>query len=1074
MKKFTILFSSLLLILITVPLNYQNTYAFESKQVKPKKNNSQKGKWDVNHPPYPTHRIKLNVKKGTWMNLDISPDGQWIVFDMLGDLYLIPAKGGEAKALTSSISWEMQPRFSPDGKSIVFTSDRAGGDNIWVMDLKTGKQTQITRESFRLLNNPTWSPDGKFIVARKHFTSTRSLGAGELWLYSIAGGKGVRMNVAPTKQKDLGEPAFSPDGRYVYFSQDISPGKYFEYNKDSNGTIYAIKRLDTRTNKISTFIREPGGSVRPTPSPDGRKLAYVKRIRNKTALMIKDLKSGIESVLCDCLERDMQETWAIHGVYPNIGWTSDSNSLIYWAKGEIYRINVHNKAIKKIPFHVSHFREIADSVRFTNKAWSPQSETRMLRWVEMTPDKSKVIYQALGQIYVQNLQTGKYKQLTHNKNEFAFYPSLSRDGKKVTYVSWNDQKLAKVKIMTIDGRGVKTLTREPGHYIEPRFSADGKWVYYQKIRGGYLFSKNWSMNPGLYKVAVNKRSTPKKLDVSGSQVQSGADGRLYLTQIEGSGATRKASLVAWDPGTQKSQIVAQTHFGTEFSLSPDGKWVSFVEGFEVFVAPFKAAGRIIHLSAKNADLPVKKVSVDAGENIHWADNHTLVWSHGNQLYSKELSLDLFHSNTKTNIKPQIQKIGFTFKEPIPDTTIALTHAKIVTAEKDEIIEDGTIIIKNNLIQKVGASTDFKVPEGVKTFNLKGKTIIPGIVDVHWHGSQGQEQITPQQNWKNLSSLAFGVTTIHDPSNDTREIFAASELAKAGKIVAPRIFSTGTILYGAKASIFAEVNSLDDAMKHVRRMKAAGAFSVKSYNQPRRDQRQQILTAARKLHMEVVPEGGSLFEHNMNMIVDGHTGIEHSIPVANIYDDVKQLWSQSDVGYTPTLIVGYGGIWGENYWYQHTDVWKHPILSHFVPPDVLIPRSVRRVKAPEADYNFFNNARVTAELDKLGVEVHLGAHGQREGLGAHWEMWMMAQGGMSPLEVLKAATINGAKYLGMEKQIGSIKAGKLADLVILDVDPLKDIFKSDQVNSVMINGKLYDAKTMNELTGKWKPESFYWQ
>jgi imidazolonepropionase-like amidohydrolase len=323
-----------------------------------------------------------------------------------------------------------------------------------------------------------------------------------------------------------------------------------------------------------------------------------------------------------------------------------------------------------------------------------------------------------------------------------------------------------------------------------------------------------------------------------------------------------------------------------------------------------------------------------------------------------------------------------------------------------------------------------------------------------------------------ASLAFGVTTIHDPSNDTSEIFTHSEMQKAGKVVAPRIFSTGTILYGAKANMSAVVNSLDDALTHLKRLKAAGAISVKSYNQPRREQRQQILEAARQTGMMVVPEGGSLFQHNMTMVIDGHTGVEHSIPVANAYDDVKQLWSQTQVGYTPTLIVGYGGLDGEHYWYARTDVWKHPILSRYVPRSVLESRSVRRETAPEEDFNVFKVAKTATELQRAGVPVNMGAHGQREGLGAHWEMWTLAGGGMTSLEAIRAATLNGARYLGMEKDIGSLEVGKLADMVILNGDILKDIRQSDQIAQVMINGRLYDINTMNEVGAGNKPRKAF--
>ena len=188
---------------------------------------------------------------------------------------------------------------------------------------------------------------------------------------------------------------------------------------------------------------------------------------------------------------------------------------------------------------------------------------------------------------------------------------------------------------------------------------------------------------------------------------------------------------------------------------------------------------------------------------------------------------------------------------------------------------------------------------------------------------GSELIIPQQNWVHAAALAYGVTTVHDPSNDTFEIFAASEYQKAGKILGPRIFSTGTILYGATTPFTVEVNSLADAVSHLRRLQASGAWSVKSYNQPRREQRQMVIEAARQVGMEVVPEGGSLFEHNMTMIADGHTTIEHSLPVANIYDDVLQYWRGSGTAYTPTLVVAYGGPFGENWWYQKTKVWEEP-------------------------------------------------------------------------------------------------------------------------------------------------------
>jgi len=397
------------------------------------------------------------------------------------------------------------------------------------------------------------------------------------------------------------------------------------------------------------------------------------------------------------------------------------------------------------------------------------------------------------------------------------------------------------------------------------------------------------------------------------------------------------------------------------------------------------------------------------------------------------------------------------------------------ADKDGgIIEDGVIVVDGNRIAAIGSRDEVDVPAGAKTVDVSGKTIIPGLVDAHAHGSQGQGFV-PQQNWKNYATLAFGVTTIFDPSNEATEIFAAADMQRTGQILAPRIYSTGDIIYGAKSAWHAEINSLDDARQHVRRLKTQGAISVKNYNQPRRNQRQQVAAASRMENMLTVSEGGSLFHMDMSMVADGNSAIEHNLPQSKLYDDVLQFWSQTNVAYTPTLGVTFGGISGEDWWYQVADVWKHPILSQFVPPDILRPRSVRRQMAPWEDYYHVVSAATAKQLADAGVNVTIGAHGQREGLASHWEMWTFAQGGMSAVEALRTATIAPAEKIGMAADIGSLEAGKLADLIVLDANPLEDIYQTDKVDMVMLNGRLYEASTLNEtVTGSRTTKPFYWQ
>ena len=1039
-------------------------------------------KWDVSNPGGPYKEVAFTTTEGTWMNVDISPDGKDIVFDLLGDIYTMPATGGSAKLLRGGHAFEVQPRFSPDGKKLLFTSDAGGGDNIWTMNRDGSNAVQVTKEDFRLLNNAVWSPEGDYIVARKHFTSTRSLGAGEMWLYHTSGGRGLQLTARKNDQQDVNEPCLSPDGRYLYFSEDMYPGGFFQYNKDPNNQIFVIKRFDREKGTAETITGGPGGAVRPQISRNGKLLAFVKRIRTKTVLYIRNLQTGEEWPVYDSLTKDQQEAWTVFGIYTGFNWTPDDKHIIIWSNGKIWKVDANgvNRATE-IPFSCDVKQRVYDAVRFQQNINPETFKVNVIRHAATSPNGKWLVFNAVGYLWKKELPNGKPVRINTetNINRFEFEPEFSPDGKSIIYTTWDDDETGAVYSVNLEGASKpQRISKTKGIYRMPSFSPDGKWIVYRREGGDDVLGPAYTPEPGIYLMSVTG-STDTLIREGGDLPKFNKSGdRIYYQN--GGGMNRNFASCKLDGSDERIHL--KSIYGSQFTLSPDEKWIAFIDLHKVYIGAFPKTGKTFDLNNGTTDFPLKQVSKDAGINLHWSgDNKQLHYTLGNQYYTINLDERFGFIAGKPDSLFKMPEagidIGLEVKTEKPAGVLALTHAKIVTMKGGEVIEDGTIIVEGNLIRAVGRFGQVTVPANAKTIDCTGKTITPGFIDAHAHGNHFRSGITPQKHPAYFANLAYGVTTMHDPSANSEIVFAQSEMLKAGLMTGPRVFSTGTVLYGADGDFKAVINNIDDARSALRRTKAFGAFSVKSYNQPRREQRQMIIQAARELNMEVVPEGGSFFYHNTSMILDGHTTVEHNMPVAPLFNDVIQVWKNARTAYTPTLIVSYGGVSGEYYWYQHSNVWEKERLLRFTPRSVIDTRSRHRTMLPEEEYEN-GHILISKSCKKLmdaGVLVNMGAHGQLQGLGAHWEIWMLQQGGMTNQQALQAATINSAVSLGLDQSIGSLEVGKLADLLVMDKDPLADIRNTESIRYTMVNGHLYDAETMNELGNVNKTRTrFYWE
>jgi dipeptidyl aminopeptidase/acylaminoacyl peptidase len=419
---------------------------------------------------------------------------------------------------------------------------------------------------------------------------------------------------------------------------------------------------------------------------------------------------------------------------------------------------------------------------------------KQLRWMNVSPQGDRVVYSALGHLYVKELPDGTPHRLTSQADHFEFFPRFSRDGRAVVYATWNDETLGSVRRIEIDGAGKPgretTLTPEPGQYIEPQFSPDGRTVVYVKTRGGFLTSPWYGLDTGVWRVAADGRGKPERLAKEGRAPQFGATGDdLYVTR---NGVEKDVELytklVRIDLADRRRETeVATSEFVTQFAVSPDGRWLAFDERSHAYVTPLPLAGntaRPIKVGRKMEDLPVRQLDVDAGSYLHWSGDSTKVWfGLGDRLFGSELKNAFAFEPGAPKELPKADgaglRVGFSQKADAPTGAIAITGARIVTMKGDEVLEDGTVVVEGNRIAAIGPSASVTVPAGAKRVDAHGKTIIPGIVDVHWHGSMGDDGIIPQQSWIDYASLAFGVTTLHDPANESAEVFTQAEMQRAG-------------------------------------------------------------------------------------------------------------------------------------------------------------------------------------------------------------------------------------------------------------------------------------------------------
>jgi imidazolonepropionase-like amidohydrolase len=941
--------------------------------------------------------------------IEVSPDGREFYFDALGEIYRVPVQGGQAIRVALGAGWKTMPVMSDDGRWLVHASD-----------------ADDTRENLQFWGKRLGTGD-----------APRQLGV--LWR--------AREGSSPQ-----GAPA------YVY------PGLQQRWN------------VATGTFEETRFgLKGYKGQFR--MSRDGETVGYEMLRDGASVLAVHEPETGATAVTGCVLERTVSTLYA-----PTFAFMPDGASVLLSRGGKFHRCWFDGRSVE-VPVSAAIDKTMMPMAMPRS---TPQQRTQ-IRYPELDLEGRRLFFTAKGKVWQSELPGGSPARLTSGDAE-ELMPALSSDGARIAYVV-QDGRAVSLRVRELaTGRERVVLDSENVAYANPAWSLDGSRLVFVEVRqleqrsgpGNTCCAiKYVDVVTGDVRVIGPGPSKP----LNGSEMYprptwSATGDALYYTRevwFPGGGTVDRIALVRHPLDGEPVVMLTMQPAIQDAVISPDGAQVALRDRLGVSILG-------LGNSVVDGDAPPRHVSLHESRNLRrlWLDGPDyLAWTPDGRL-RWSIQDEVFVGTGPDNTE-RLARITLPANPNATEGVRVYLGGRIVSMGAAGTIEQGAIVTEGSRIRYVGESA--KLPRefaALQPIDIRGKTVIPGLVDVHRHTLPGQDDFATQRNFPLFTDLAYGVTTIYDPSIHTVKSAYLTDLSRDDSFLGPTVYGSGNpLLDDDHNGSYAYIGGLADARGYVGRAAKAGVPLVKAYLRRTREDRRLIVQAAREAGIGVVSHEDNVIHTQLSQVQDGYTAIEHTLLLgsAPFYADVIEYLKRSGVMLTPSVADENSNLVGSTMWKRTSRDDRFTCLIDTEKQRRSWERIDRHGKPqrrgpdgqPEIPVSLIQHIREYAALLNAGVPLSIGAHTLPAGVGTHWDMWALAQGGATPMNVLKAATVNGAYKLGMQDRIGSLAEGMDADFVILNANPLDDIHNTTDIARVVRRGRTVQWPEGEKWPQSWPGE-----